>query len=93
VGYKKSPALFQGRSLVEQMQFLYSVLIAFPPPVQNISTALFRLHTIVVMRFPGTGKTPCEDMKRTSYRAGDGTSYVTLRYESAGRMDTFRVRY
>lgn len=60
----KSPAFFQGRSLVEQCNCYIPFLIAFPPPGQNISTALFRLHTTSLMRHGGTGKTPGEGRYR-----------------------------
>jgi len=61
---KRKPRPFSRTELSRTVQFLYSVLIAFPPPIQNISTALFRLHTIVVMCRAGTGKTPSEGRYR-----------------------------
>jgi hypothetical protein len=53
---KESSVLFQGRSLIEQRNFYILSLIAFPQPVQNISTALFNCDYIVFTSRQALGK-------------------------------------
>jgi hypothetical protein len=68
---------------VEQCNFYIPFLIAFPPPVQNISTALFCLDTIVFMCQAGTGKTPKEGMNRASFgTVVEAHSAATVRLSS-----------
>jgi len=48
---------------MEQCNFYIPILMTFPPPVHNISTALSCLHAIALMYRAGTGKTPSENRR------------------------------